>query len=207
MEGGIVYILSNPAMPGIYKIGITLRNDIKSRLRELFTTSVPVPFECEYACKVADCKKVESAIHYAFDPERINPQREFFKTEPDRVIAILKLLEVEDITHIVNKDADKGIDQIDIESAQKLKKNRRPPLDFVEMGIAIGEELEYLDEDKKVKVIVKTNKTVEYNNTEYSLTKLTQELLQLDYAVQPTRKWSYKGKNLSDIYDETYPVC
>ncbi|WP_192815192.1 GIY-YIG nuclease family protein, partial [Treponema pedis] len=52
MENGIVYILSNPAMPGIYKIGITSRNDIKHRLKELYTTSVPVPFECEYACRV-----------------------------------------------------------------------------------------------------------------------------------------------------------
>lgn len=193
-------------MPGIYKIGITTRNDVKSRLRELFTTSVPVPFECEYACRVDDCKKVESAIHFAFDPERINPQREFFKTDPDRVIAILKLLEKEEITDLINMDATKDTDQIDLESAQKLKKTRRPSLDFLEMGLKIGDQLEYLDEDSKVIVKVKTNKTVEYNNTEYSLTKLTQELLQIDYAIQPTRKWAFNGKNLSDIYNETYPI-
>ena len=101
MESGIVYILSNSAMPGIYKIGITTRDDVSNRLREFFTTSVPVPFECEYACRVDDCKKVEAALHYAFDPERINPQREFFKTDPDRVISILKLLEKEDILIIL----------------------------------------------------------------------------------------------------------
>ena len=27
--------------------------------------SVPVPFECEYACKVEDCEKVEKAPHIA----------------------------------------------------------------------------------------------------------------------------------------------
>ena len=181
MENGIVYILSNPAMPGIYKIGITSRNDIKHRLKELYTTSVPVPFECEYAGRVDDCKKVESALHYAFDPERINPQREFFKTDPERVI-----------------------DSVDIEAGKKLKKARRPPLDFLEMGINIGDEIEFLDEDNPIRVKIKSNKTVEYNNIEYSLTKLTQELLQLDYAIQPTRKWAYDGKNLSDIYNETY---
>jgi hypothetical protein len=36
------------------------------------------------------------------------------------------------------------------------------------------------------------------------LTAVTKELLDLDYAVQPTRYWNYGGKNLSDIYNETY---
>ena len=204
MENGIVYILSNPAMPGIYKIGITSRNDIKHRLKELYTTSVPVPFECEYACRVDDCKKVESALHYAFDPERINSQREFFKTDPERVIAILKLLEKEDITASIKKDENTDVNSVDIEAGKKLKKARRPPLDFLEMGINIGDEIEFLDEDNPIRVKIKSNKTVEYNNIEYSLTKLTQELLQLDYAIQPTRKWAYDGKNLTDIYNETY---
>ena len=206
MESGIVYILSNSAMPGIYKIGITSRDDVSNRLRELFTTSVPVPFECEYACRVDDCKKVESALHYAFDPERINPQREFFKTDPDRVISILKLLEKEDITNQINNSESKNINKIDLESAQKLKKTRRPPLDFILMGMNIGDELHYLDEDNNVTVKIKTNKTVEYNDTEYSLTKLTQELLNLDYAIQPTRKWSFNGKSLHEIYNDTYPI-
>src|SRR5574344_962788 len=103
---GIVYVLTNPAMPGLVKIGMTNRESVDARLKELFNTSVPVPFECEYACKVDDCKKVEAALHYAFDPERINPQREFFKTDPDRVISILKLLEKEDITNKINNNTE-----------------------------------------------------------------------------------------------------
>lgn len=47
---GIVYILSNEAMPGLLKIGLTTRKDLSARLRELYTTGVPVPFRCEYAC-------------------------------------------------------------------------------------------------------------------------------------------------------------
>jgi hypothetical protein len=206
MEPGFVYILSNSAMPGIYKIGITTRNDIQTRIRELFTTSIPVPFECVYACKVDNCKKVESAIHFAFDPERINPQREFFKTDPDRVIAILNLVEVENITNTIQHKADGKISAIDIESGEKLKRERRPSLNFKEMGINIGEELEYIDGDGNIKVKVISDKKVEYDGKEYSLTSLTQELLGLAYSIQPTRRWMYKGKNLSDIYDETYPI-
>lgn len=38
---GLVYLLTNPAMPGIVKIGLTTRGDMKQRLNELFTTGVP----------------------------------------------------------------------------------------------------------------------------------------------------------------------
>ncbi len=67
-DNGLVYVLTNPAMPGIVKIGLTTRLKIEDRLKELFTTNVPVPFKCEFACQVDDCSKVESALHKAFRP-------------------------------------------------------------------------------------------------------------------------------------------
>ena len=44
-QKGLVYVLSNPAMPWLVKIGQTT-NKITSRMNELNTTGVPVPFEC-----------------------------------------------------------------------------------------------------------------------------------------------------------------
>jgi hypothetical protein len=44
--GEIVYVLTNAAMPGLTKIGKTTQEDVKSRLSQLYTTGVPVPFEC-----------------------------------------------------------------------------------------------------------------------------------------------------------------
>ena len=41
----IVYVLTNPAMPGIVKIGKTNRDDPQVRMNELYTTGVPLPFE------------------------------------------------------------------------------------------------------------------------------------------------------------------
>ena len=71
MEYGIVYLLTNPAMPGLVKIGMTTQEDIERRMRELYTTGVPVPFECQFACKVkkGDCAKIEKALHTAFAPQ------------------------------------------------------------------------------------------------------------------------------------------
>ena len=62
---GIVYVLTNAAMPGLVKIGIT-ENNVEDRIRGLDNTSVPVPFECFYAAQVAEPAKVERALHEAF---------------------------------------------------------------------------------------------------------------------------------------------
>ena len=37
MEYGIVYLLTNPAMPGLVKIGMTTQEDIDKRMRELYS--------------------------------------------------------------------------------------------------------------------------------------------------------------------------
>jgi carbon storage regulator CsrA len=86
---GIVYVLTNPAMPGMVKIGKTSRG-MDARLNELYSTGVPLPFECAYAARVSDEGTVERAFHLAFGPYRVNPKREFFSIEPEQAIALLK---------------------------------------------------------------------------------------------------------------------
>ena len=76
MEGS-VYVLTNPAMPKMVKIGKTTR-DVELRLADLYSTGVPLPFECEYAAKVKDVDKTEKAFHTAFEPSRVNPKKYFF---------------------------------------------------------------------------------------------------------------------------------
>lgn len=60
-EYGIIYVLTNPAMNGLVKIGKTSRESVDQRLNELYSTGVPVPFECVFAGKVEDESKVEKA--------------------------------------------------------------------------------------------------------------------------------------------------
>src|SRR5687767_8862401 len=117
MEPGIIYLLSNPAMPGIIKIGRSTRVDVKARMKELFSSGIPLPFECEYAAKVADINKVEQALHIAFGPSRINPKREFFEIETTQAIAIIKLLEQENVTPQVARQADQ-IDKVEVDAGK-----------------------------------------------------------------------------------------
>ena len=139
----IVYVLSNPAMPGLVKIGKTTQKEVGDRMRQLYTTGVPLPFECEFACRVDDCSQVESAFHIAFGNSRINSSREFFEIEPARVIAILKLLAIGDITSKVGAYLTENVSAEEKESSKKLKSNRRPPMNFVQMGMPIGSVLTY----------------------------------------------------------------
>jgi len=196
----IVYVLSNPAMPGLVKIGKTTQADVKLRMNQLYTTGVPVPFECVYAIEVNDCSKVESALHIAFGPSRINPNREFFKIDSEQAIAILKLLGQNDVTPQVSADLNSNVSQAEKDSGKKLKK--RPRLDFSEMKIAPGSIL--LFKDGNTTVEVKDNKKVVYNGEVISLTAATRDLLDIDYSVQPSPHWMYEGKLLKDIYDEVY---
>lgn len=203
---GIVYVLSNRVMPGLVKIGMTTRPELDTRLKELYTTGVPVPFDVEYACEVkaSDCNKIEKALHTAFDPQRVNINREFFQIKKEQAIAILELFNQKDVTTEVSDEMDNDLDAGDIASKQKATKHR-PPLNFSQMGIPIGSILTY-NADPKITVTVISEKKVEYMGEETSLTAVTSKLLESKYAVQPTPKWSYNGQNLSSIYDATYPI-
>lgn len=197
---GIVYVLTNPAMPGLVKIGKTTRESVHLRLAELYSTGVPVPFECAFAGRVTDEAKVEKAFHLAFGPYRLNPGREFFEIEPEQAIALLELLVVEDVTPQLQHEAD----NIDAESksASKRLKARRPVQNFLEMGIPAGSQLEFEDGIHTCKVL--NGRRVSFEGEDYSLTALTKRLLDIDAPLQPSPRWRYLGKRLSEIYDETY---
>jgi hypothetical protein len=201
---GIVYVLENPAMPGLVKIGQTT-NDIKDRMKELNTTGVPLPFKCLFACEVNDRKLVEDALHKAFYPNRINPKREFFEIDPEQAIVILRLFSKKDITPTVNAEIDELFTDAEKEASEQYQK-RRPPLNFKEMGIPIGAKLVLTYDDISAEVYVSSDRKVKTvdSDEEKSLTRITQEILKLENSIQPTRYWSYEGKSLNAYYNETY---
>ena len=87
---GIVYLIANPAMPGLVKLGKTI--DLEERLKQLFNTSVPFPFRCIYAKKVKDYSEVERKLHKGLNNCRANMNREFFSIAQDEVINFLELI-------------------------------------------------------------------------------------------------------------------
>lgn len=203
----IVYVLTNPAMPGLIKIGMTTQLEVEERMKQLYGTGVPVPFDCAFACQVKDANEVEKALHFAFGAGRVNPNREFFKIEPERVIAILKLLKVEDITSQVEQTIESDATPADKQSAQNLKDARRPKMNFHELSIPNGSIL--ISKDGLAEATVVSDKKVNFNDSTCSLTAATRKILNLpyDYALQPSPHWTFNGKTLKELYDEFHSTA
>ncbi len=195
----IVYVLSNPAMKGIVKIGRTSDNDVNRRMAHLYGTGVPLPFKLEFACKVPNSLEVERALHVAFAPHRVHPSREFFEIDPEQARAILKLLHQEVTAEIEQQPTE--LPKQELEAAENFRK-RRPVMNFEEMGIPIGAVLNYIHSDATA--TVRGPRWVTFNGEEDSLSRATQELLGVSYAVNPGPFWTYQGKTISQIYNETY---
>lgn len=84
-----VYILTNPSMPGLIKIGCTEKTT-HERAEELYTTGVPEPFLIAYSIPSQYPKTLEGILHKKFKQYRINKDREFFRYSADKVIEWLK---------------------------------------------------------------------------------------------------------------------
>lgn len=207
MEYGIVYLLTNPVMPGLVKIGMTTQEDIDKRMKELYTTGVPVPFECKFACKVkkSDCLKIEKALHKAFDPQRINQNREFFRINVEQAQAILELFHHEDITEDVSEEIQNDLTEEDKAASVKAKAAKRSPLNFYEMGMQKGDILIWKD-DPTISVTIISERKVCHEGEETSISALSAKLKGYKVKhIQPTPHWLFNDRVLSEIYDETYP--
>lgn len=78
MSAGYVYILINASMPGLVKVGRTLR-DARARARELQSTGVPTAFEVAYEIFSEDHEALERRLHERLDEFRVADNREFFR--------------------------------------------------------------------------------------------------------------------------------
>ncbi|MEJ8846168.1 GIY-YIG nuclease family protein [Variovorax rhizosphaerae] len=199
-----VYVLTNPAMPDIVKIGMTKASDVAQRIAELGkSTSVPLPFDCVFACNVPDARKVEQALHRAFAPDRINPSREFFKTKPDQVIAILKLLhQGEEVTAQVEEQAEAQTDPESLASAASHKRKMRPKINYLEIGLQVGDTITF--KDGVATATIAGPHTVNYQGEESSLQRVSLKLMPeiVGRGVASKLYWTFNGKSLEDMHEE-----
>jgi len=90
-DQGYIYVLINPSMEGLVKVGKTTR-DPSQRVKELSTpTSVPTPFILVYQAKFIDCSEAEQHIHQELAAKgyRYSSNREFFIAPVNEIIDII----------------------------------------------------------------------------------------------------------------------
>ena len=172
-------------------------------MNELYTTGVPLPFECAIAVKVEDerADELEKALHRAFSPNRLHPSREFFDIEPYQVEAIIKTWSHEDVTPQVNKETENLLPE-DRAAVTEYKSKRRPNLNFSEMKIPIESKLTSTITEEEATVI--SSRKVLFRGEEMFLTGATEKVRTERGRNNPTPHWKFNGRLLQDIYNETY---
>ncbi len=86
-----VYILTNPRIPDLIKVGAT--RDLKESIRSLSAQAgTPFPYECYFACEVEDGKgeEIKDRLLEGFRDRRIDPTRDFLEVNPEQVKVILE---------------------------------------------------------------------------------------------------------------------
>lgn len=189
----IIYILTNESMPGYVKIGRT--KDLRRRLKDLYGTPVPLPFECHYACEVENAQETEDWLFRIFKTWRVSKDREFFRISPEGAVEALKVKAIRDVTpkqiYVESKE-----DRVALEKA----KERRGRFNFELAKIPLGAEIYFSrDENKKAKVIdLHSAKSIEYNGEMTSLSTSAQEILGVTYGVAGTDYWMYDDETLDE---------
>lgn len=190
----IVYVLTNPAMPGLTKIGFT--TSLEQRLRSLDTTGLPLPFECFYAAEVSDCRRIEKALHEAFDDHRVRKSREFFRLSPEKPRAIIRLLAIREVTP--------GHDVVETQDDQRAlneERNRRSGFRFDLVGISPGATLVSVFDDA-VTATVLDNRYISFKGTRTSLSASALQVAHdqglLWTSIRGPAYWKYEGRPLSE---------
>ena len=194
---GIIYILTNPSMPGIVKIGKTNSQGLQERMSRLYNTSVALPFHCFYACEVENQDLVEKKLHDAFDDHRVNQSREFFEIDPDRVKSALELAALSDVTPTTEE-----FETPEDEKAVKKANEMRSRINFRMLQIPIGSELSF-NKDENIKAIVTGNRTIKYNDKETSLSTAALDILTNIFgynwtSVSGSEHWIFDGEKLTE---------
>ncbi|MBC3831734.1 GIY-YIG nuclease family protein [Undibacterium amnicola] len=192
--GDIVYVMTNEAMPGIIKIGYT--DNIENRIKTLDRTSLPLPFECHYAARVANAFEIERILHTLFAEQRIRPNREFFRLSPEKVVTALRLTPHQDVTPRIGifEDAEE-------QRAVTETRARRDRINLRAINVPVGAELVF-SRDTDIKCTVLNETQIDYQGTVTSLSRSALNILQAKGysigSVSGSVFWMYEGETLDE---------
>lgn len=193
MSKGYIYIMTNPALKGMVKIGYAA--DVEMRRKQLSTTALPYEYEV-YATYETPGALEDKKLHAMIDnlnPDlRVSKNREFFVMSPEDAYLLL-----EAIATISGSKA--RLKKVKV-SPVKKQKVRRPPVDFTKCNIPIGAELVFI-EDPNITATVVSDRKVEYNGEITSLSAITGAIK--GHSTQGPSYFTYNGKKVSEIAEET----
>lgn len=202
MNSGYVYILTNPSFRDDWvKIGKSKRLP-EIRGRELYNTSVPLPFEIYATLKTVKYNEAEKMIHRMIDrisDLRINKNREFFKILPEEAYEIFS-----DIKSILGDDAELTLhgDNVEVITQSRVKISER--FSFYNRGIKDGDVIKFIEDDN-ISAIVINSRQVLFEGESWYLSPLARELFERigkgnnSGAYQGPLFFTYQNIKLTDL--------
>ena len=192
----IVYVLTNQAMPGMIKVGITGSDTVETRMKSLDQTGVPLPFQCYYAAEVDDAQAVEKAVHAAFDDSRVRKGREFFEMDPNKAKIVIQLREISDVT-----PRDEVVSSPDDTAALLKRKGKVGRFQFSKAGVPAGTVLTFSRDETQTATVV-DDTSIRFRDHLTSLSNSAMEIMtELGYnwkSVDGTSFWLYEGQTISE---------
>lgn len=194
-----IYVLTNAAMPGIVKVGFTAQDDVETRLTQLSShAGVPLPFECYFAAEVqpGDGLRIEKTLHQLFGEYRVNPKREFFRVDPEKIVLAKSIGPFKEVTP--------GAAQVEPEEKQALEKEkaRRPRIRLDALGIKPGDLLVLSRDESLQAKIALDGKNVEFQGEQMSLSAAALKALHLLGYKTPSASgpeyWMFDGELLDE---------
>lgn len=215
-ETGIVYILTNPSMQGLVKIGRTATQSVRARINQLSQASgVPTPFECYFAAEVSDAPFVERQLHQIFDDVRVQKiqkrkrgAKEFFKVDAEKVKMTLQLAALREITVDDKINAEhkpkKKYKHVPSCQTQKLnilqdKSSRRPRIQLLDLDIPLGALLHF-SRDQQITATVVDNHHVLFRGEKMTLSGAALQIVhELGYSwktINGSQHWLFEKETL-----------
>lgn len=203
--------MTNPCLHDMVKIGYA--SDVEARRKQLSTTALPFEYEV-YATYETSGQLEDKKLHELIDtlnPKlRLAKNREFFAMSAEKAYRLLEAIA------IISGSADKlkrvvpmhGEDAVSSTKKQShcqgsSGRRQRPAINFQKCGIPVGAELVFIDDDSVRVIVVDTEKNkVEYNGEITSLSPLAEKLRNVS-AIQGASVFTYNGKKITDIAEET----
>ncbi len=193
MAKGYIYIMTNPALKDMVKIGYA--TDVEARRKQLSTTALPYEYEI-YATYETSGNLEDKKLHRMIDnlnPDlRVSKSREFFIMTPEQAYELLEAIAT--ISGTTNK-----LKKVKVCVAKK-QQAKKPPVNFSKCGIPIGAKLVFI-EDPSVVVEVVSDRKVLYNDEITSLSAISDKIK--GYSTSGPQFFTYNGETISDIAKKT----
>lgn len=196
MSKGYIYIMTNPALKEMVKIGYA--TNVEQRRQQLSTTALPYDYEV-YATYETPGKLEDKKLHKLIDnlnsDLRVSKNREFFIMSPEDAYELLESIA------IISGTADKLKRVKEKEKVGEKTVIRRPAINFYKCGLKDGDELVYI-EDPTIVAVVQGEHKVLFNNELTSLTAIVKRIKNVSFIAGPSY-FTFNGELLTDIANRT----